>query len=452
MKTQNKIMAAFIFLVFSGALFAQAIPIELWFDKGQDSLTDNHGYAGFPKGILQTGVVTGDGASSGPIWSDDVPFSYTGNHSLHFMGNANNVWLGYGDSVGINAVDNFTIETWMKPEESVANRQDILVVRDSVRQVLMFRMQRVGGNWELESYIWDYADGSWKVARTTGGALTLDEWQHVAMTYDNSSGGHMFINGQDTLSFPIIGDMPDFGGNWWISSPGSFAFQGYLDEFRVSDYPRIPGDGSGYGFAMSWDDSFTQYATAAPALMSPIGNVAVNPAEIELQWSAIDEAEYYRVLVAKNPDFRNAFIDSSELYDNNLRLEFADTVATYYWCVGAANEFETINWSATDSFCVSHETALHNSNAHAVAFHLHQNYPNPFNAATMIAYDLPSTEHVRLRVFDLMGQELRCLVNEEQKSGQHRISFTALGMPTGIYLYRLEAGGFSEVKKFLYVK
>lgn len=432
--------------------YSQTIPLELWFDDGQDSTTVNSGYLGLPNGFLQTGVLTGNGSTTGPVWSDDVPHEYSGNYSLHFLGNANNIWLGYGDSVGIKTFDNFTIETWMKPEESIANRQDILIVRDTIRQVLMFRLQRVSELWELESYIWDYYDSSWKVARTTGGAITLDTWQHVALTYDASSGGKYFINGVDILIFPVISDMPDFSGNWWISTPGSFAFQGYMDEFRVSDFPRIPGDGSGFGFSLAWNSSFTDYATPAPEITTPIEGISVDPSGFNLEWGAISEADFYRVIVSKTPCFRNLIFDSTNVMGNSIVLNIADTVETYYWRVGAANVFKTINWSGTESFSVTDQSSANEDMKIPDRYNLCQNHPNPFNGITVIKYTIPKESHVNIVIYDITGHEICYLVNEYQNNGNYQIKFSPDNIPSGIYLYKIIAGDYQNVKKMLYVK
>jgi hypothetical protein len=76
-------------------------------------------------------------------------------------------------------------------------------------------------------------------------------------------------------------------------------------------------------------------------------------------------------------------------------------------------------------------------------FSLWQNYPNPFNPATQIRFDLPESAHVRLDVYNSLGQRVATLVNETMSAGSHEVSFNAGQLSSGHYLYRLEAG--SEV-------
>lgn len=85
-------------------------------------------------------------------------------------------------------------------------------------------------------------------------------------------------------------------------------------------------------------------------------------------------------------------------------------------------------------------------------FELVQNYPNPFNPSTKIQYNIPEAGNVKLTVFNLLGQEVKTLVNEFKEAGSHIINFNAEGLNSGIYLYRVEANGFSEVRKMTLIK
>ncbi len=83
---------------------------------------------------------------------------------------------------------------------------------------------------------------------------------------------------------------------------------------------------------------------------------------------------------------------------------------------------------------------------------LHQNYPNPFNPQTSITFDLVESGVVSLKVFNLMGQEVAALVNRSMDAGRHVVSFDAANLPSGLYLYKVEANGFSDQKKMLLLK
>jgi len=85
-------------------------------------------------------------------------------------------------------------------------------------------------------------------------------------------------------------------------------------------------------------------------------------------------------------------------------------------------------------------------------FALEQNYPNPFNPSTRISYQLPAQSHVTLKVFDVLGREVKALVNEEMKAGSYETTFDASGLASGLYFYRLQAGEFVSTKRLLLMR
>jgi hypothetical protein len=86
------------------------------------------------------------------------------------------------------------------------------------------------------------------------------------------------------------------------------------------------------------------------------------------------------------------------------------------------------------------------------SYSLYQNYPNPFNPATTIKYSIPTESFVNIKVYNLIGQQVAELVNEQQQTGNYQVSFDANNLPSGIYFYSIKAGNFAETKKMLLVK
>ncbi|MCH7516620.1 MAG: T9SS type A sorting domain-containing protein [Bacteroidetes bacterium] len=90
-------------------------------------------------------------------------------------------------------------------------------------------------------------------------------------------------------------------------------------------------------------------------------------------------------------------------------------------------------------------------------FELDQNYPNPFNPTTKIKFTIQSDVrremlNVSLKVYDVLGNEIVILVNEEKPSGSYEVEFSGAELPSGIYFYKLDAGNFSDTKKMMLLK
>jgi photosystem II stability/assembly factor-like uncharacterized protein len=95
---------------------------------------------------------------------------------------------------------------------------------------------------------------------------------------------------------------------------------------------------------------------------------------------------------------------------------------------------------------------LHNYNNVPHKFSLAQNYPNPFNPGTIISYQIPTTNDVKIILYDAMGRELKTLVDKQQIAGSHKIEFDGTDFPSGVYFYKLIAGSFNETKKMILIK
>ena len=90
-------------------------------------------------------------------------------------------------------------------------------------------------------------------------------------------------------------------------------------------------------------------------------------------------------------------------------------------------------------------------------FALHQNYPNPFNPITTLRYDLPENSYVNVTIYDMLGREIRTLVNSTQDAGFKSVLWNATndyGKPVsaGVYLYKIQAGEFIQTRKMVLLK
>jgi hypothetical protein len=85
-------------------------------------------------------------------------------------------------------------------------------------------------------------------------------------------------------------------------------------------------------------------------------------------------------------------------------------------------------------------------------YSLSQNYPNPFNPVTRINFDIPKQGLVTMKVFDILGREIRTLINEVKSPGKYSVDFNGMELSSGVYFYRIESNGFTDIKRMLLIK
>lgn len=103
------------------------------------------------------------------------------------------------------------------------------------------------------------------------------------------------------------------------------------------------------------------------------------------------------------------------------------------------------NWvnERKDSYAYVPVTEVNEDLSFINSYSLSNNYPNPFNPSTSIKYAVSSRQFVKLKVYDLLGNEVETLVNEEKSAGKYEINWNAANLPSGVYFYRLQAGDLS---------
>jgi FlgD Ig-like domain/Fibronectin type III domain len=203
------------------------------------------------------------------------------------------------------------------------------------------------------------------------------------------------------------------------------------------------GDGP-WSEVWSFNTSITAPQTP-PALLSPVDSSAgYSAGNLEFEWRGVQGAESYTIEVSNNSLFTD-FLISETAFDSSitLDLDLADG-NYYYWRVMAQNDSGAGPWSDTWSFYAGTISNI-NGIANVVnSFDLKQNYPNPFNPSTTIEYQLAASARVQLKIFNVLGQHIITLVNQEKSSGIYKVSWDGLnsyGQTTasGVYIYILEA-------------
>ena len=85
-------------------------------------------------------------------------------------------------------------------------------------------------------------------------------------------------------------------------------------------------------------------------------------------------------------------------------------------------------------------------------YSMKQNYPNPFNPVTKISFDIPKKSFVSLKIYDILGKEIKTLVSEEKSAGKYIVDFDASYLSSGVYFYKLESGSFAETRRMIVLK
>jgi hypothetical protein len=223
---------------------------------------------------------------------------------------------------------------------------------------------------------------------------------------------------------------------------------------NTTHYWRVRAKNIGGTSAWSNAWSFTTIIAAptAPTLISPANGAVNQSTTLTFSWNPAAGATTYRLQVATNPAFTTTFFDDSTNTTTSRQIASLTSSAAHYWRVRAKNVGGSSDWSNIWSFTTGTTSVSERGKATPTDFSLNQNYPNPFNPSTTILYALPKTTFVRLTVFDPLGKEVETLVSTIQAAGEYEIHWNASSLNSGVYLYRLQAGNFVEVKKMILLR
>jgi hypothetical protein len=216
------------------------------------------------------------------------------------------------------------------------------------------------------------------------------------------------------------------------------------------------------------NDSPEEFSVIYPTVSDTFSTHADNDTLIQFTWgkSSDIDSEINYSLTIELEFFGEVYTDihenisdttysvSSNSLDPMLNADNQDeAVFTYY--VHATDEEYTV--SDTGEFVLSREALGIADELLPVVFALHQNYPNPFNPITTLRYDLPKNRLVNIIIYDLLGRQVKSLINQTQDAGFKSIIWDATndyGKPVsaGVYLYQIQAGEFRQTKKMVLLK
>lgn len=291
----------------------------------------------------------------------------------------------------------------------------------------------------------------------------------------------------------------DGGNNYEITDPslgqgetGIFRTDNYDAEFIGDPLPNSAVNVAGYVLSFGSGESMVIQISASDSsdivdadaissfgLEGPADNDTVFVTgewsdEITISWEqAESEADVSYTWLATTPDLlfsvpllaETSDSEGSETTLTGTKADLMDLLEdfeipegeslTLKWTI-AATSGDTLRYADEVRTLTLHRGIITSNEEHASTpdkFVLDQNYPNPFNPSTKIQYALPENANVQLTVYNMLGQRVATLLNNQlQRAGTHSVNFDGSNLSSGVYFYRLEAGSFSQVKKMLLLK
>lgn len=308
--------------------------------------------------------------------------------------------------------------------------------------------------------------GSYQI--TSSSSATFDWEACWSTSYEHMFGlgkyrviGYKKINGEfeSTDYFDIDYRTSDLSENFNAGGGGDVHvdFNAYLGIFYYQ-YTSVPfPTSSSIWYLKDWIEHDTNELEPLPPDNFQLASSSGYP---YLTWSHSSNSgdyltgyEIYRSIVSGHgtpPGYFSKIVDLSASSTNYTDTELnVGGPLTAYYKVAAINGERLSNFTSTLSTYAGFNKANSNVN---LKYQISQNYPNPFNPTTIIKYQIPQKSTVSIKVFDILGNEVSELVNEKKEAGFHEVNFNADNLSDGIYLYRIQADNFVDVKKFVLIK
>ena len=279
-----------------------------------------------------------------------------------------------------------------------------------------------------------------------------DYSDYLVFRLDNSTGNTSWskkLDGGNGGSDNVKSIQADNSGNIYLS--GYSRYSGPQFSHVLIKLNSLDGD-------LLWEKEIRDYGTA--------GNVKFTTNDFFLD----DAGNFYISLPEVIKDLKKFNPDGDVLWSIDIPGAFRGAVGSYSWIdqyfstvIKAPNGKIYIGCSGTNggnndptdvmvAALTEDPTGVDDDPSLPTKFSLAQNYPNPFNPSTKIRFQIAEIGYVSLKIYDVLGNEVATLVNEEKPSGIYEVKFDAKNLPSGIYFYKLQSGSFVETKKMVLVK
>jgi len=286
---------------------------------------------------------------------------------------------------------------------------------------------------------------SWYVNGSTAGIDHYEVIWSSRVDYNGYSDDNSttFVRTTTDQSYPITNLIPGTTYHWAVRSNNGTAFSSYS----------------------SPEGTFVVAPTASasvvvPLVGSPNNNVSLSTTSPTISWVIPAQTSAplnYNLQYSTKIDFSDAKTISGISNPSQI-ITGLQKDQLYYWRVCSTNAKGQFSaYSEVGTFVVNTTTAVEKTETIPTQFALEQNYPNPFNPTTMINYSLPNNAFVILRIYDMLGREIKTLVNNQMSAGKYSIAWKGEDnngnkVTSGIYIYRISAGNFSTARKMVVLK
>jgi len=253
-----------------------------------------------------------------------------------------------------------------------------------------------------------------------------------------------------------------FSGSFTVLNVNGILLSEYTttpNKFTPNTYYYCRINATGPGGTSQWSQLFNfstpQPPPNPPNLLYPADSAEFISLAPVMDWSDVSGAMTYRIQISTSPMFNPVILNVNGLTNSgySVQIGILSICTRYYWRVNATNNGGTSQWSQVRTFTTVCPSGVKQISTEIPSeYKLYNNYPNPFNPSTNIKYQITNNRFTTLKIFDILGREVKTLVNEFQKSGIYEVQFSLDGFESGVYFYRLQSGDFVDTKKLILLK
>jgi len=290
-------------------------------------------------------------------------------------------------------------------------------------------------------------------------------------SYD-TLGSPIWLNSGQQYLVELFGDATNysyyFGTSSQIGQHLTYGDMRYCNACTPNTFPTSILTNYHYGYPDFWyyvrdnvvtpeptQVNFGPADTNTPAAPTNLQGTAGNT-QVSLKWNKSPEFDIGQYLVYRNTTNSPGtatLIGTTNHPDTQFVATGLTNGTPYYFWVKAVDKLCNARISAfSGPLQITPTSIISNNTGIPKVFALHQNYPNPFNPLTYIGFDIPKAVFVQITIYDITGREVVALVNQHMDAGSYKANWDATNFASGVYIYKIEAGSFTDRKKMVILK